>query len=163
MADVFVVNASPLVFLGNAGRLELLRSGRPSRVIVPDAVHREVVGSRYRDRASGELASADWIERIGPTPIPTRVIAWDLDPGESEVIALALETQDAVAVLDDLAGRKCALALGLRVVGTLGIVIAAAKRGQLSDARSTILALRASGMWLSDATIARALKIAGLE
>ncbi len=162
MPDVLVVNASPLVFLGNAGRLDLLQAPGASRVVVPEAVFQEVVGSRHQDRAQAALVGAGWIERIGPTPIPARVIEWDLDPGEAEVIALALATPGATAVLDDLMGRKCALALGVGITGTLGIVMAAARSGYVKDPREVILGLRASGMWLSDATISRAFRLAGL-
>jgi predicted nucleic acid-binding protein len=42
VSDVIVVNASPLVFLGNAGHLELLRATGASRVVVPQAVFDEV-------------------------------------------------------------------------------------------------------------------------
>ena len=46
------------------------------------------------------------------------------------VVALALSVPGAAAVIDDLVGRKCALALGLEVMGTLGIVIAAHRRAR---------------------------------
>ena len=43
MADLLVVNASPLIFLGNAGRLELLRVLGASRIVVPQPVFDEVI------------------------------------------------------------------------------------------------------------------------
>ena len=57
-------------------------------------------------------------------------------------------------------GRRCALAMGLRVHGTLGIVIESYRLGKLTDPRATMLELRANGMWISDAVIERALQIA---
>lgn len=44
MPDVLIVNASPLIFLGNAGRIDLLRSTGAGRVIVPEPVFDEVIG-----------------------------------------------------------------------------------------------------------------------
>jgi predicted nucleic acid-binding protein len=41
MPDVLIVNASPLIFLGNAGRIDLLRSTGAGRVIVPEPVFDE--------------------------------------------------------------------------------------------------------------------------
>ncbi len=163
MSEALIVNASPLVFLGKAGSLELLRGIGLGRVIVPAAVVEEVVASGHSDRAGSALAAADWIERPARAAIPTGVVEWDLGAGESEVIALALATPGARAVIDDLAARRCARALGVEVIGTLGVVIAASRRGLVTDPRHAIEELRAAGMWLSDAVIARALKLAGVE
>jgi len=67
----------------------------------------------------------------------------------------------STSVIDDLEGRRCALALGLDVMGTLGVVIAAYRRGEIENPKQLLLDLRASGMWLSDRVIERALKLAG--
>lgn len=88
---------------------------------------------------------------------------WDLGAGESAVIATCLHLSGAKPVLDDLVGRKCARAFGLRVIGTVGLVIDAYRRGHLKDVREALLDLRASGMWISDAVIDRALSLAGLH
>jgi len=162
VADVLVVNASPLIFLGNAGHLELLRVMEPARVVVPEAVFDEVTRSGHADMAARAALDASWIERAVPQEVPSAVVEWDLGPGESAVIALALQLGTARPVIDDLQGRKCALALGLRVTGTLGVVIAAHRRGLVPDLRASILGLREAGMWLSDAVVDRVLAVAGV-
>lgn len=161
MADVVVVNASPLIFLGNAGRIELLLVLGASRILVPDTVFDEVTNSSHADRAAATIRGADWLERVVAPEIPAAVIEWDLGVGESGVIATALTIPGSRAVIDDLLGRKCALSLGVDVVGTLGVVIAAHRRGVVDDPRRVLLDLRAAGMWLSDELIERALRIAG--
>lgn len=163
MPEALIVNASPLIFLGNANRLDLLRSTGASRVLVPQPVFDEVTSAGHADVAAKTIAEALWLERVASSAIPASVVAWDLGPGESSVIALAVQMPGAYAVIDDLNGRKCALALGVSVVGTLGLVIAAHRRGAISDAKTVLLELRSAGMWLSDAVIARALRIAGIE
>jgi len=62
-----------------------------------------------------------WIINASPLILLARigrlnwaVRAWDIDPGESQVIAHALRGQ-AYAILDDAAARRCAQSLGLRV------------------------------------------------
>jgi predicted nucleic acid-binding protein len=162
MPDTLVINASPLIFLGNAGQLELLRVGGASRFIVPPSVLDEVTTAKHADRAARAVAEAAWIERASALPIPDEIIEWDLGPGESAVIATCLHL-GARPVLDDLAGRKCARAFGLRVIGTVGLVIDAHRRGYIEDARKALLDLRASGMWISDSVIDRALRLAGLN
>lgn len=87
----------------------------------------------------------------------------EIGPGEFSVIAMALHMPGARVVIDDLNGRKCALAHGLVVVGTLGVVIAAYRQGRIEDPRAVLLELRTAGMWLSDVVITRALRIAGIK
>jgi predicted nucleic acid-binding protein len=162
MSDALIVNASPLIFLGNDGRLELLRCVGAGKIIVPEVVFSEVA-SAVHDPASRALVAADWIERIQAPPIPVGVAEWDLGPGESAVIATALSMRAPRVVLDDLSARKCALAFRLDLMGTLGIVIAAHRRGVIDDPRQVLLGLRARGMWLSDAVIDEALRLASTK
>jgi predicted nucleic acid-binding protein len=95
--------------------------------------------------------------------VPDEVTEWDLGRGESAVIATCLHLDGARPVLDDLAARKCARAFGLRVIGTVGLVIAAHRLGHIDDVRKALLDLRAAGMWISDAVIDQALRLAGLK
>ncbi|MEA2336884.1 MAG: hypothetical protein QOE82_891 [Thermoanaerobaculia bacterium] len=159
MSDTLVVNASPLIFLGNAGRLDLLRATGASRIIVPQAVFDEVTATQHDDRAAGALAELGWIERVVRADLPPTITEWDLGFGESAVIAVALGIAGARPVIDDLAGRRCALAVGLNVMGTLVVVVAAYRRGQVEDPRRVLLDLRAAGMWLSDSVIDGALRL----
>ena len=62
--------------------------------------------------------------------VPTIISAWDLGKGESQVLAWAYLNKDYVAVLDDRAARNCASALGIKVIGTLGLIVLA-HRNQL--------------------------------
>lgn len=163
MPDVLIVNASPLIFLGNAGRIDLLLAMGANRIIVPEPVFDEVISGGHMDKAARAVSEAAWLEKRAPPAIPESVVAWDLGQGESSVIATALEMPGAYVVVDDLIGRKCGLALGIGVVGTLGVIITAHRRGRLPDPRAVLLELRAAGMWLSDAIIARALRIAGIQ
>lgn len=163
MLDLLIVNASPLIFLGNAGHLELLRVLEASRIVVPQPVFDEVMGGGHTDTAARALSEANWMERWPAPRIPDSIAAWDIGRGESAVIATALQEPGARVVIDDLNGRKCALAHGLSVNGTLGVVIAAHRQGRIADPRQVLLELRASGMWLSDEVIARALRIAGIQ
>lgn len=128
--------------------------------MVPQAAFDEVTSSAHCDRASAAVKGATWIERSPVSPIPMSVAAWDLGAGESEVIALGLVNRDARLVIDDLAGRKCGLAHGLNVIGTLGVVIAAHRRQLLDDPALVFAELRSAGMWISDAVLAGALRLA---
>ena len=55
--------------------------------------------------------------------------------GESEAIILALETSTRLIILDDRPARRLAQALRLSVIGALGILLAAKRRGLLTTVR----------------------------
>jgi predicted nucleic acid-binding protein len=163
MHDVLVVNASPLIFLGNAGRVDLLNQIGATKIMVPQSVFDEVTTASHEDRASRAVAEAEWLVRVAPSPPPSAIVEWDLGAGESDVIAACIQIGRATPVIDDLAGRKCALSLGLPPIGTLGVVIRAYRRGSISDPRKLLLDLRSAGMWLSDAVVEHALRLAGVS
>lgn len=64
-----------------------------------------------------------------------------LGVGESEAISLALEVQARLLLLDDRPARRLAQALGLSIIGTLGILLAAKRRNFLPAIRPSLDAL----------------------
>ncbi len=112
MREPPVVNASPLVVLARAGRLDLLRLVG-ERVLVPEAVGAEV--RAHSDEAARALDTEAWIEEVPDDPIPGVLAAWDLGAGESAVLAWALAHPGTLAVIDDYAARTCAAVLGVPV------------------------------------------------
>ncbi|RUQ32319.1 MAG: DUF3368 domain-containing protein [Candidatus Competibacteraceae bacterium] len=59
--------------------------------------------------------------------------------------------------IDDGAGRRCAEMLGVPLLGTLGLVMIAKKRGFIPAARPVITRLKKQGMFLSENIIDRAM------
>ena len=159
MAEPAVVNASPLVVLARADLLDLLKlEGEP--VFVPDAVEREV-RHHSPDAASRSLDSQRWLHVVASPPIPRLIEAWDLGEGESSVLAWAQAHPGCVAILDDLAARRCASALGIACRGCLGLVLLAKNCGILPKARPIVRKLRDAGLYLSDSVVDRALALVG--
>lgn len=152
-----VVNTSPSIHLAEAGLLDLLREAAPI-VWIPEPVAREIRAYGPRDPTARALAANDWLEVQPVPPLSAEVQAWDLGPGESAVIELARTVADSTAPIDDLAGRRCAEALGIALRGTVGLVLAAKQAGRLPVARPVLERLRDNGMYLSDAVLQRALR-----
>lgn len=107
MVDIAVINASPLIFLARGGHLELLPQLYQS-VLVPSQVAEEIVARGKDDATAQALQQTQWLEVAAVEEVPASVESWSLGAGESAVIALALSTPGAEAIMDDLAGRKCA-------------------------------------------------------
>lgn len=146
MSEAWVVNASPLILLARIGRLDLFER-LAATIIVPNAVRDEVRAGDGRD-ASAATALA-WIEPRSTRDVivPTGVEHWDLGAGESQVIAHGLAGSRWV-VLDDRAARRCAVTHDLPVIGSLGVVLRAKKRGVLEVARPWVTKLIAAGMFV---------------
>jgi hypothetical protein len=58
-----------------------------------------------------------------------------IGPGEREVISLGLELGAGLLILDEQPARRLAKSVGLRVIGTVGILLTAKERGHLSSIR----------------------------
>jgi len=158
--SVLVVNTSPLIHLAEAGLLDLLQAAA-EEIWVPEPVAREILAYGDADPTASALASNPWLRNVPVSAVATAVIAWDLGPGESSVLTLALDQPGCGVVIDDLAGRRCAEALGIPLRGTVGLILAARLAGRIDSARSVLERLRDAGMFLSDAVLARALRRVG--
>ncbi|MEA3397608.1 MAG: DUF3368 domain-containing protein [Chloroflexota bacterium] len=109
-----------------------------------------------------EVAGADWIEchAIQNQALVT-VLQRDLDRGESETIALALELDAELVLLDEREGRHAAQRMELRVVGVLGILLEAKACGMVKAVRSHLDTLcQTAGFYLSDTLYHYALSLA---
>jgi predicted nucleic acid-binding protein len=84
-----------------------------------------------------------------------------VDPGEASAIALAIETPGSQLLLDDKQGRKLAAAHHLPIIGTLGLLIEAKKRGVILEVRPYLEKLDAAEFWISEAVKKEVLKKAG--
>jgi uncharacterized protein len=135
-----VSNSSALIALEQIGHLGLLHQ-LFSEIVIPPTVARETATS---------VALPDWIiQRALSQPIDPRVLTASLGPGESEAISLALEVAASWIILDDRPARRLAQSLGLPVVGTLGILSAARRRGLIGSLRPLIDALVDHGFHIS--------------
>ncbi|MHB1560571.1 MAG: DUF3368 domain-containing protein [Isosphaeraceae bacterium] len=168
MAWKRIVDASPLIFLTRLGLLDLLNE--PGLVVmVPSAVLAELSDLDPDDPAAVAARSADWIQVVPAPPAPDSLRARKLGPGETSVLALAIAETEAAAtaedqvevILDDGKARRFAEGIGLRVQGTLALLLIGKETGQIDAVRPILERLRASGMHLSDEVMRRVLALAG--
>ncbi|MGH8604221.1 MAG: DUF3368 domain-containing protein [Gammaproteobacteria bacterium] len=106
MPDQAVVNASPLIFLAQADRLEFLQH-TASEILVPAAVAEEIRQHGATDPAVQALEKERWLKVVEDPPVPPRIQAWDLGRGESSVLAIAMAHQPVVAIIDGWVRCEC--------------------------------------------------------
>ncbi len=151
-----VINASPIILLGKADLLKTM-SPLAKTWIIPNGVIHEVQAKRPIDPYLSDLASNSEVVRQTVLNIHSSIAAWDLGRGESEVLTLALEKPRTGVVLDDLQARKCAELFEIPLIGTLGLVVLAKRKGLVPLVKPVIERLVAVGLYISLGVLTRIL------
>jgi predicted nucleic acid-binding protein len=155
-----VCNAGPLIALSMVGQLDLLRK-LYRRVIVPEAVVREVVSGGLGRIGASQIADAEWLER-SDLAIPEPLLALELGPGEAAVLATGYRLQAQLVLIDERRARRIAeQAYGLRVKGSAGILISAKRAGLVSVVVPHLNQMVRQGYFLSRRLLERAAAEAG--
>ena len=147
-----VVNASPLIVLARAGYLDLLPMIFSS-VVVPRGVVAEINAGPAEDPLSAVLAGAKWLSVVEMEPILSPLATSRLGRGETEVLEFARSHAGTVAILDDKAARRAAAMLGVPLVGTLGVLAAAAQGGFLPSFTIGVEAVVRAGLYVDPAVV----------
>jgi predicted nucleic acid-binding protein len=153
---MYVLDATPLIYLAKAGRLELL--GEFAEARSPEAVYDEVVcegiEAGYADARRVERAVEDGlitVVSVEPTDTLDRLDDNDaLSETDAAVLALA-ESRGATAVIDEAHGRAVADAEGIQTRGTAYLVLRCLREGAIDAeaARATIDAMLEAGWYCS--------------
>lgn len=126
-----ISNTSPLQYLFQAELLELLPA-LYGTIVVPSGVVDELAEGRARGIALPDPTTLPWVVvRVLPDTALLRIAA-DLDRGEREVLAIATQATDALALLDDGLARRYARLLQVPFTGTLGVLLKAKSAGHLA-------------------------------
>ena len=142
-----VADAGPLIHLHEIGCVPFLRVF--GALLIADSVWAEAT---QQDRVPpDEILSLGNVERrtVEPNAVVriTRVCGHeDLHPADYECLCLCRDTGTDLLLTDDLALRQAAQCLGLKPVGSLGVVVRAHREGlvSLADAEADLLALHAA-------------------
>lgn len=159
---IVVSNTSPLTNLAAIGQFGLLRH-LYATVNIAEAVWDELNAKGTSWPGRDEVAAADWIERhTVRNRALIRALRRDLDRGEAQSIALALELDADIVLMDEKEGRRAAQRQGIRVIGVVGILLEAKAQKRIEELRPFLDALRhGAGFFLNESVYARALELAG--
>ena len=154
MSDNFILNASPIILLGKADLLKTI-SPLAKLWIIPKGVVGEVEKKRsIEPYLSGLSCNSKVIRKSSSTTHPL-IAAWDLGQGKSEVLTLALGKDGVCVVLDDLQARKCATLFDIPLIGSIGLIILAKRKGLIDLAKPKIERLKAAGLHIDNTMLDR--------
>ena len=126
MTSCIISDSACLIGLDRIGYLFLLKD-LYERVHIPEAVQHEF---------GKEI---EWIEVLTvANPNTAKILQSQIDKGEAEAIALALEVDTPTLILDDKKARRIAEELGLKMIGTIGILLKAKKQGRLDQVKPVL-------------------------
>jgi predicted nucleic acid-binding protein len=148
MMGKVVCNSSCFIALDRINRLDLLRDSF-QKIIIPPAVAKEI-----------DL-KLDWVavQSVQNTSV-IPILQTQIDAGESEAIALALELVDVFMLLDDKKARRIAKQLDLQVIGTIGLILRAKRIGLLNEVKPILEELQITEFRIRETLYREALRLA---
>lgn len=155
----WVVNASPIILLGDINQLQLLEA-LCVKLVVPRAVVDEILAGPHKDEAQR------WVQERGASfvykqsSMDSAIVGWDLGAGETAVLTWARQHPEYEAILDDRAARDCATTLRIPVRGTLGVILIAKRAGLVRQVKPLFNALIDAGLRISPEVLYMALHLA---
>jgi predicted nucleic acid-binding protein len=155
-----VINAGPLIALATAlDDLEVLAHA-VLRMVVPGEVFTEFVAGAHHDDTADKVRAATCCD-IRPvfSALPSSLLDI-LDIGEAAVIHPALTEGVTTVAIDELKGRRVARLHGLRVTGSLGMLIMLYQQGVVPSIEQAIQRIQDKGIFLSERIIQEAIAAA---
>lgn len=142
MLDQVIVDTSALIALEKIDLLMILCKIY-REVVIPESVMKEF-GNLTLPCLS--------IKKVESNLLKLLITDLNLGKGEADVIALASQTGLRV-IIDDSKARKVAENMGLKLTGTLGVLLKAERLGLLSSAQEKARELKEKGFYVSDELI----------
>lgn len=135
---IVVSDTTPLISLMKADSLPLL-APLFGEVLLPEAVYAELTSNpRFAEEAK-QISSCAFLRVVTlnePRAVDILRRANGLDLGESEAIVYADGVKADVLLMDEAKGRAVAKSMGLRIMGTIGVLLFAYEEMLLSVDRT---------------------------
>ncbi len=126
---LIVSDSSPITNLIQVGLLDILKK-LFGEITIPEQVYWEL--ANY-EKQKTEIDVRSWI-LIRKVSNENEVLTFEgiLDSGEAEAIVLSRELGAERLLIDEKKGREIAQKLGLKIIGLLGILVLAKRKGHIT-------------------------------
>ena len=131
---IVISDTTPLITFMKAEQLEILHQ-LFGEIVIPEAVYKELTSNELFPNEASLIQKSSFIRIVrvgnaGAVSILRR--ATGLDLGESEAIVYADEQQADLLLMDEVQGRRVAMDMGLKIMGSVGVLINAFRSGALT-------------------------------
>ena len=150
MSRIVVSDTTAIIHLSKIRSLHLLKD-LYGEVLIPQAVYDEITVKGKAQPGALEVMNSNWIKVIQiKNPVVASKLKARLDIGEAEAIALALEKNADVLIIDERAGREIAGKLVNNIIGMVGILLKAKEAKIISEVKPYLIDLRTTGFRIND-------------
>ena len=161
MRDIAAIaDSGPLICLARIDLLELLPK-LFTKILVPPEVWNEVTVRGQGRPGAIKVSQVTWLTIQEPDPQLVKPLSIFVDAGEAQAIALAQTMDDCTILLDVARARKIAQRLGIKQIGTIGLLLRAKRRGLVESIKPQIESLVENGIYIRKELIDAVLKEAG--
>ncbi len=152
-----VVNTSPWIALSICRQVSLLEK-LYTDVYIPYEVKEEILFRGKEGIGVKELNTSKWLKIEKVSCVEKIELLYELERGEAEVIVLAKEKGIKCVLIDEKIARMQAKILGLDVIGTLGLLLKAKRKGMIPLIKPLITKMLEKGIWIKDEIVKGILK-----
>lgn len=148
---IIVSDTSPVSNLILIERLDILRE-LFSEIIIPPTVDAEIRALNQFGKDLSEYENAEWIKTFVPTNLQKfQKLKVNLDIGEAQAIALAIELNCDLLLMDERIGTTIARQEGLQTIGLVGVLIKAKDEKIIETVGDILTDLKnIAGFWLNE-------------
>ena len=148
--NLVIADTSCLILLNKIDELNILKDNYSKVYITPE------IANEFN------LEIPEWIEIIEVRNKTLQsLFQSSLDLGESTALSLAFEIPDPIVILDDLKARKIARNLGLKITGTIGVIVNAKLKGTIPSVKEILDKIIKTDFRINAKIINEAIRIAG--
>lgn len=164
---IVVSDSTPLISLMKVSQLGILQK-LFGEVLIPEAVFSELTSNDAYPEEAALIENSAFVKVVKVSDdkaVSLLQRATGLDRGESEAIVYADDNHADLVLMDEVQGRNVAKGMGLRIMGTVGILINAFREGflQKTDVVQALNLMKETGRHISDRLIQDALDILNNE
>ncbi|MDQ4141769.1 MAG: DUF3368 domain-containing protein [Bacteroidota bacterium] len=150
MSKIIVSDTSCLILLEKLNLLFVLKELFEEIAITPE------IEKEYGQQLP------EWIKVVDVQNKVYQVILQSIvDLGEASAIALAIEKQNCLLILDDNKARKAATRLGVPYIGTLGLLVGAKEAGLIQLVKPILEQIKTTNFRIEESLEKKILKLAG--